>query len=254
MAPENKNDENGYIVVETIGVFIPFVLLMVSILSLVNIVTLQTRIHYALTQAANTISMYSYILEITGAANAFTELDSRAERVKKEADELKNDINKVFDGIKSLSLGETAEQGKALLKRAIGLGEEIIDDPKKTLQLILNYGLNEGRNYIFSELVRPLVGRYLANGDMSGDEYLRSVHVSDGLKGLNFNEFTLFDLSSIGQNNSILIDKNGDIRLVVQYKIEYRFGNLPLPFEPALKVTQQVKTKAWLNGSGKGYW
>ena len=44
-----KRDENGYIVVETIGCFVLFVFLMTSILSLINIVTLQARVHYALT-------------------------------------------------------------------------------------------------------------------------------------------------------------------------------------------------------------
>lgn len=51
-------NENGYITVETLGTFLPFVLLVVSILSLVNIVTAQTRVHYALTQTANAISVY----------------------------------------------------------------------------------------------------------------------------------------------------------------------------------------------------
>ena len=140
------------------------------------------------------------------------------------------------------------------MNRVIGWGESIADDPKSFMQLMLNYGLDEGRNAIFGELARPLVGRYLSNGEMSGDEYLKSVNVIDGLDGLDFYEFTLFDLSSIGQSNSVLINQNGDIKLVVQYEIEYKFGALPLPFEPKLAVTQMVVTKAWLNGSGDGYW
>ena len=47
-----KRDEGGYIVVETITSFLLFVLLNISILSLINIVTVQSRIHYAVTQAA----------------------------------------------------------------------------------------------------------------------------------------------------------------------------------------------------------
>lgn len=233
-----RKDENGYIVVETIGAFIPFILLVVSILSLVNIVTVQTRVHYALTQAANTLSMYSYTLEVTGVASALTTLDNKATKARKEANAIKNDINVIFDAINSLSRGE----------REYGKGGSIADDPKAALQLVMGYGANEGRNALFAQLARPLVGRYLANGNMNGDEYLKSVHVINGLEGLEF-----YSLGK-GANNSVLIDKDGNIKLVVRYEIEYKFGALPLPFKPKLGVTQTVKTKAWLNGSGKGYW
>jgi hypothetical protein len=246
-------DENGYVVVETIGTFIPFVLLIVSILSLVNIVALQTRVHYALTQTANTLSMYCYTLQVTGAADKLLKIDSKASKLTKGADEIKTDINGVIDSINSLSFKDTALSGEAALGRVVGWGESIVDDPKAAVQIFLNYGLAELKDKLFELLARPLVGRYLSNGNMTGDEYLKSVNVIDGLKGLHFYEFTLLDLSSIGHENSVLIDKNGDIKLVVQYEIEYKFGALSLPFEPKLKVTQTVKTKAWLNGRGDGY-
>ena len=250
-----RKDENGYIVVETIGAFVPFVLLVISILSLVNIVAVQARVHYALTQAANTLSMYCYTLEVTGIANDLTTLNNKANKVTKEADEMKADIFGVLDGINSLSFGNVRVHGEAVVNRANGWGEDIIANPKETLQTLLNFGLDELRNAATAQLlVRPLVGRYLSNGDMTGDEYLRRGHVVDGLDGLVFYDFDLFSLNSWGENDSILIDRNGDIKIVVRYEIEYRFGSLPLPFEPKLKVTQTVKTKAWLNGSGEGYW
>jgi len=71
-------DNGGYIVVETVCGFIPFVLLVVSILSLVNIVTLQSRIHYALTQAAITLSVYCYTLEVTGVSEKMSAIDNEA--------------------------------------------------------------------------------------------------------------------------------------------------------------------------------
>lgn len=248
------NDKNGYIVVETVGAFLPFLLLIISILSLVNIVTLQSRVHYALTQAANTLSVYSYALEVTGIAEDLTELDNHASKVGKEADEIKKDINEVLAGIDSLSMGDVKVHGEAAAKKVLGWGESIADDPQAAIQIMMNYQLGEGSKEIFEYFIRPLVGRYLGNGDMTGDEYLKSVNVIDGLKGLDFYDFDLFNSSSLGENDSILIDKNGNVKLVVRYEIEYRFGSLPLPFEPKLTVTQVVKTKAWLNGSGKGYW
>ena len=252
-------DENGYIVVETVGTFIPFVLLIISILSLVNIVALQARIHYALTQAANTLSMYSYALEVMGVANELTALDGKAYRVGKEANEMRDEVAAVLSGIDAFSdIRGAAESGASAAGRVYGWGEEAVADPKGVLQLLMNYGLNEVRNQVFEELARPLVGRYLANGEMTGDEYLKSVRVvktggggvcAEGLAALQFHEW-----SGLGQGNSVMIDRNGNIILTVHYEVEYTFGGLKLPFTPTLRITQTAVTKAWLNGSGKGYW
>ena len=249
-------DEDGYIVVETVGAFIPFLLLVISILSLVNIIVVQARVHYALTQTANTISMYSYTLEILGIANNLTTLDNKASRVASEANAIKNEVNSVFSGINSLAgiIGSISNSGSAI-NRALGWGEDIAGDPKGALQLLMSYGVSELRNRVFEELARPLVGRYLAVGGITGDEYLRRFRVVNsytGKTGLEALEFYRF--RNLGIGNSVLIDANGNVKMVVEYEIEYTFGGLPLPFRPTLKITQTAATKAWLNGSGKGYW
>jgi len=248
-------DDDGYIVVETIGTFIPFVLLLASILSLVNIVALQSRVHYALTQAANTLSMYSYILEVTGLANSLTTLDNKANRVAVEANAFRNDVSGVIEGIESLSgMGSAATHGGNAANRALGGGEQLVDDPNGVLQLLLNYGLNELRNQLFEELARPLVGRYLANGEMTGNEYLHSVRVVSGGSRAGLEALEFYRGGDLEVGSSVMIDGNGNIILILEYEIEYTFGGLPLPFRPTLNVTQTVVTKAWLNGSGRGYW
>jgi len=248
-------NEDGYIVVETVGVFVPFVLLMISILSLVNIVTVQARVHYALTQAALTFSMYSYTLEILGIAKDLTTLDNKADIVDGEAKAVKEDIEALLGGIDSLSgVSDFADNAMDIADHASGWGESIAEDPKAALQLLMNYGINELRNKIFEELARPLVGRYLAVGGMSGNEYLLKAMVTNknnskaGLKALEFYRF-----GPSGLDDSVLIDSEGNIKLVVEYEIEYIFGALRLPFRPTLRITQTAVTKAWLNGSGEGY-
>jgi len=57
-----RKDENGYIAVETLGSFTLLVVLATSILMLINITIVQSRIHYALTQTANELSVYSYVI------------------------------------------------------------------------------------------------------------------------------------------------------------------------------------------------
>ena len=249
---EMRKDENGHITVETTGTFILFVLFVVSILSLVNIVTLQTRIHYALTQAAQTISIYAYTLELTGLADDLKSIDAGASRVRSGVDQIKSDIRGAISGIKSLSPSSAAEHGGSAANHVIGWGEEIAADPAEMMASVLDYGLGTGISLVFEQIARPLVGRYLSNGNVSGDEYLRSVNVVDGLDGLDFASFSLFDPAHSGAG-SVLIDENGNVRLVVRYEIEYRFGALPLPFRPVLSVTQTAVTKAWLGGRGQGY-
>jgi len=166
---------------------------------------------------------------------------------------MREDLKGILGGLNSLAkLSEAQVRGNDALYRAQGWGEQVMEDPSGTAQLLLNYGLNEVKGRLFEEVVRPLVGRYLANDDMTADEYLRSVRVVKSEKeAIKINGLNALEFHDWG--NSSLIDKNGNVKLVVNYEVEYTFGNLPLPFSPTLKITQTVVTKAWLDGSGKGY-
>ena len=250
-----RSDNSGYIVVETIGAFIPFVLLIMSILSLVNIITVQARMHYALTQAANTISMYSYTFEALGMADEIAAINGKAGEISGRANAIKDDINAVLDGLSSLSdLSGAADSAGNAVHNAYEWGEEAISDPKEMIKLFANYGIEELKNMVFEQIARPLIGRYLANGNASGDEYLTAagvVNKRSGAAGLNALEF--YSVGNLGRGNSELLNADGNIKLVVEYETLYTFGVLRLPFQPTLKITQTVVTKAWLNGSGKGY-
>jgi len=220
-------NEKGYIVVETVGTFIPFTLLIISILSLVNIVTLQARTHNALTQTANAISMYSYVFKITGVADSLVMLDLKASEGAQMIDDVLSGIN-AFPG----SGGFDANNAT----RAMDAASQAVGDPQKMVQNFANYGINELRNVISAELVEPMILRFLALDDKTGAEYLESVRVVN------------FDLT-----DSVIIDKDGNVKLTVEYEVEYTFGALRIPFTPTLRISQTVVTKAWLGGSGEGY-
>ena len=198
-------DEKGHIVVETIGTFIPLVLLMISILSLVNIVAIQARMHYAITHAAKTISILSYSLKAFDKQESGTTLGS---------------IDSVFNGINAVSGNNITNNNEGM-----SLIEELVD-----------FGKSRLKGYVSGAFVRLLVERYLENDGVSGREYLKRF----GIKDLDF-------------SSSILIDENENVKLTVQYEVDYTFGALPLPFGPGLKVTQTVITKTWQSGSGDGY-
>ena len=252
-------EEGGYIVVETVGCFLLFVFLNISILSLINITAVQARVHYALTQAAETVSMYSYTLEAAGVAEHLQTSAGKAEGVEKDVNEFIGDVNGVLDAIEGLDLNGLVESGESLYEQGTGFVDDIANNPKAVLQDFMNYGIREGSSALLGTQIRPLVGHYLSNGEQSGDEFLKAFHVEDGLDGISFYSFDVpgYDgesrrLVGITDNDSRFLTSSGDIKLVARYQIDYTFGALPLPFFK-LEVTQEVMTKAWLGGDGEGY-
>ena len=97
-----RQDECGYIVVETTLAFTLLILLLTSILVLIQIVTMQARIHYALTQTAQTISMYSYVLDLTGISDRVSNLQSQGEGAADRVASFKNNLNDILNGLDSL--------------------------------------------------------------------------------------------------------------------------------------------------------
>jgi hypothetical protein len=234
--------EGGYIVIETIGTFIPFLFLILSILSLVNIVTVQARVHFALTQAAESLSMYFYALEVTGAANTVSSIDTNAIPVE----EFTDNVSETIESLETFSFDSAMDHADA----AIAQIDDAIADPEEAMRAIINYGIDRSIDALVSAVVRGMLGHYLNNGIKTGAEYvkwveagsdaaLKSTGVIGGLDGFDF-------------ANTDCLDDDGNITLSVQYEVDYMFNAIPLPFAK-LKITQVVKTKAWLNGSGEGY-
>jgi hypothetical protein len=263
---EKLRSARGYIVVETIACFLLFVFLVVSIISLINIVTVQARVHYALTQAAETVSMYSYVLEVTGLAKHMESSAGMREHVEQKADEMKDHINDVIDGIQGLmglnitqsNVDLVKEGGSGAFDQGKGWVDEAVNNPKKSLQYLMNYALGQAPSEAFEAMLRPLVGHYLVNGPQDGDLYLRSFNVNDGaenygIRGIVFSDFDLLTLDSTGANDSTILTSVGDVKVVARYEVDYFFGILAPVIQPRLKITQEVITHAWLNGKGEGY-
>ncbi len=296
-----RKQNGGYIVIETILAFIPFTICIICILSLINVVVIQARVHNAMTQAATAISMYSYTLEVTGIAGTLNTIGSKASEVQKDEDTLKKDVNEVISGIQSLktsdisgdvqsisgdahnatssiidnpvagisqlmnlkdsassftkniqnikkSANQVYQGGKNTATDVVGIGKKVKNDPKGTAQNVANYGINEGLKWGFSELVRPLIGRYLAIGNQSGDEYLKTYGVVGGLSGIRFYDFSTFNVGVIGNNDTTLLDENDNIKIVAEYDIENKFTKIKFPYDK-IHIVQVVKTKAWRSGS-----
>jgi len=247
-----KHNEGGYIVVETITSFLLFVFLNISILSLINIVTVQARVHYALTQAAEAVSMYTYSLNVMGVTDHLVTNAKKVEGVEQTIADVKINIKEVISAVNNLDVKKSVEKGKKLYDTGVDTISKVRDDPEAALQLFLDCTLQEGIDTVFATALRPLIGRYLANGDMTGDEFLKTFQVEGGLEGLQFNAYDTFDFNAEKSSRSRFLTGAGDVKIVVEYNIDYTFGALPLPFAK-LHICQEVMTKAWLNGVGPGY-
>lgn len=228
-----RKNENGYIVVEAVVSFVLYLFLIMSILSLINVVVLQARIHNAITQAATSLSMYAYVLEITGAASAMSGFDQSSDNTG----EMIGEINNLIDSISRLDVEGAGDSGGYV----ISTSKDIVNNPIGAVIQLAETGADGAIDAAFEELVSPLVNRYLSSGGVKGDQYLQYAHVVGGIDGLDF-------------SGSELIDDSGKLKIVVNYKIEYSFGGLKFPFtERYLEMNQVAVTKAWLNGNGDGY-
>ena len=217
-----RKNKQGSILIEFVGSFLLFFLLIISILSLVNIVTAQARVHYALTETANTLSMYGYTL--SAATNSTS---------KSTKDTLKN-INKAFIDINNFAKNFTS-----------GIPDWSGSAPGEALQSIISIALGDVPLTALKSTVRQMMLNNLATGTQSGEEYLRSVRITK----LELTDFVPLG-STVSGKASAFYDYLGNIKLTVEYEIDYTFMGLPLPFEPKLKLTQSVKTKMWFRGRG----
>jgi len=240
--------DSGVFEIETALMFVPFVILTAIIISLVKISVLQARVHYALTQTVEMLSMYMYTLEVAGAAEHIMKADGSAEAFREKVNGVKKDINEFIDGLGSLNIEQSYSAGSSLYDTS----SVFKADPKGLISNLIIYGLSEGGSAVFEHIVRPIIGSYLTNGGTDGDAYLTSENVVGGLKLLEFHEFTLLDIGDTSSHSSKLLTSKGEIVIVCDYEVDIYRNILPFPIS-TISVTQYVKTKAWLNGRGLGY-
>ncbi len=250
-----KKDENGYIVVEAIGAFVPFIMFIVTILTLVNVVTTQARMHNALTQTANTLSLYSYVLHAMGADEIIMGIDGNFKEVTDGAQEIKTNINTVFTSLNNFDVQTAVDASHAAAGGITDAASGALSDPQNALQMLLSYGVGEAKNELFEYLVRPMIAHFLVNGDMSGKQYINAFNIVDGVDGLVLNDgANIIDLSATSEDDSSFINSEGEIKLIVRYDITYDLWGIILPVEePKLSFKHTVVTKAWLGGRGEGY-
>ena len=271
----SKKKNKGSITVEASLSLVLFVFVMISIISLINICRVQTKVGNALHLAALDLSHYSYLYEAAGLYDLDVTIqqsgqsagDTLVEKAS-SADALLVNAENVFSLIESsgVAVGDLAEgnsdleetantlQGnyqagqdnfdsaKANFGKIVDEAKDIAGNPVGFLKILLQYGIGSGYNQ-----VKNLVAGAMAKGIMishieaeevveDADVYLRSLGVVDGLDGMHFTA-----------SNIYTGDEYSDINLVVMYKVKL----FPLLGDASIPFSQSASTRAWLMGDAK---
>lgn len=248
-----RRDERGYIVVETIAAFVPFIILMVSILSLMGLSFVHIRVHHALTQTASQISMYGYVFRVSNAGeplDSYQEVSGDVVQAKENTDLIVGGVGNLKDLASSLDFSDpfkTYEAGKQSvddIKTGVGglkeLGSKYTDDLGNTFELLLNAGVGYGMNEIVNHFSDFLFKKQFQIGEENFDFFNKKYHVK-------FKK---------GEGDPVQVEpisyKNNVLKLKVSYSASFSLGRIVLPFEPKLDINQQVQTKLWI-GKGDRY-
>lgn len=254
--------EEGAIVIEATISLTTFMFLIFTILSIVNIVTLQAKIGIALNLTAKEISQYSYLYSMTG-------INGKQEEIHEGGEGAAQNMNDIIDGIEGVvgAVDSLKENGKEIIANPGGsvtnmseitdliqgdidngtdsahlinaAFKEMANDPIAFILGVASILGNEGieifkNKMIVTPLTCAFIEKHLKNYEgQSAVEYLKSkgvVQSSGGdLGGLDFEESVLFH------------NGTSDIVLVADYTVSViKFLDID--------VTLRFKQKAWTKG------
>lgn len=245
----------GSVTVEATIALTIFIFAFLGVSSLSSLARAESKVQYALNQSAKELSQYMYVFyraglyEKSNAGNeeikkvddlikatgdfsnmiktASTDVSNAGDLFNKEdvAGEIKDTISTVKDDANGI-----VEKGKALGEKY----KAVADNPTAVLNGIYDVIKESAGSTIRSKIVAPIVGnvlmpKYLESNNHTADEYLESVGVENGMRGLNF------ALSSI-------MEDGRTINLTVVYTVKY---NIPLVGEKDFVIKQTASTAAW---------
>jgi len=237
VAGSQATNEGGYIVVETLFSFTMLIMVMFIIISLINIVAIQSRIHFAISQTAQEMSMYAYVTKC----------------LSKDEEEYDPGLSGGLDWVAS-SKGalDTLSGGITNFSNNIAAGMTgfFFDSYAADLMRVVAAAPDAAkRQLVMEDAVKDVFVNYLSldstQSAAQANEYLSAsgVYSIDGaILGLDAISFSNSDGVS-----STMLDSNGDTVVTVAYKIRFNIYNIiPLPLY--LDMEQTVRTKAWLGG------
>ena len=280
----NKTQKNmpynkGMVSVEVIISFTCFILVVCGIIYFTNIFIVHNKVQFALNSTAHEIATYTYFYQALGARavekKVQDDLGKYGEKVDDTVSQVADTVNEIsglYDNTNSLfndaqtitldsdyisqiendinnikqSGNDAMESGKVSTQKIQGLFE----DPNGTIVGII-YMITSGvshelKSYMATVAAEAMTEKYLRQGNLSADEFLRRYGVQGGYEGLDFSGSTIFCDEKEDE------DTYGDFRmidLVVEYDIHIGFLGLIRP-NPTVHMVQRVSVSAWVGDNG----
>ena len=258
------NRENGVVTVEATISLTAFMFAIVTILTIVNIALVQTKVAVAINTTARELSQYSYLYSLTGFNKSEAELAAAAQNGTQSINTIMTNVDTVFNEIQNL--GNTGNQeftnidditnamDSAMtsvdnMQTAGGNIEEAIkdiaDDPKKVIygmsKLVASKGLDFAKSrLIAAPLSKAMCKKHLVNSKNGNvEDSLKELGVvkradkNTYLDSLDFTNSTLFP----GGSNEITIDVSYDVKVIAL-----------LPINQTFHFHQKAVTHGWLTG------
>lgn len=258
---EKKDREKGMITVEAVLSLVPFILVILGIISFTNIFVLHNRIQYALYEAGSELTAYTYFYEVSGLRKADKTFTADADEQTEVLDTTIEKVSAFIEQLGTLQTSVQSENGlgevKGELDNTVDAGKEaasaagdLLSDPQQiisgTAYLAMENVLKMLKTGALTLFMKARLSSYLevdvAGGSViSADDYLKAAGVKDGISGLDFSKSKLF------------MDKEKKmIDVIVTYDVEISFFKLFFQ-KPAITIAQRCAIPAWLDGDGESY-
>lgn len=224
-----RKKEKGAITLEASLVLIMFMMGFMCMISMVKMVHAQTILQYVVDQAALSISRNSYILTKTGVAGEIYGTSKKGKKFEGDTAEVIGNIKELYSSIGAVT-GSTSEDYIKNAENVMGkydeavegmdsYAEEYFSSKDEIWDTLTTWGTMKLEQGITKKTVEILVKSQVktqleAIGGKQADEYLRSLGVKDGLKGLTFDGSEWMQANKEGRPG---------IRIEMTYNMEFNW-------------------------------
>lgn len=245
-----EREERGAVVVEAIISMTAFMFAILIILSIADIAYVQSKMAVSLNSAAEEISQYCYLYYKFQLDDLNKEIGKGTEAAEKTVNETVDGLGQMMDSFggagndfRDYKFTEAVEQleagATAANKTVTDLFRTIADDPKAFLvgmgKLAGRELTEAGKVYLGQLMAKAFMEKNLrAAADDDPDDFLRRLHVVDGMDGLDF-QYT--SLMAYGSSNEIALTCTYQVSVIRLLNFEYKFT-----------FCQSAKTLAWGDG------
>ncbi len=262
---ELKSEEGAVIIEATISLSV-FMFLIVTVLTIVNICYVQSKMSIAIHETAKEISQYSYLYGITG-------LNEKQKSLAEQGKAANDSVNNIIDGVGSLmdtventkkdvtgmyentmagnfsvemltetgrKMSENIKSGQTSMEAVENELSVIAEDPvaflKSLAALFGNGAIDKAKSHLIAAPVAKLMSKrhFKSAADGDSESFLRGLGVvpkgTSYINGINFSKSELFPN---GEN---------EIRIVAIYRVKV----VPLlPIDMDFTFCQTAETKGW---------